>query len=1444
MSVRTDVINLSVNINGDNARNQLNDLRKKAADLSYELKNGVTKGTQEYINKAAELKDVKSQMDSLKQSIGLTSLTQKELNEEVKKLSALRGSVTPFTEEWKIYNDQLQKVIARQFEVKNGVQGFGVFLHKISEEVKHLGILAAGYLGFEFITSQARSIVNGNAKISDSLSQLKIYLHGSTEDAQQLYQQLRKLDTRTGNGDLLDIATIVAKKGVAKDEIVGVTKALDQLFVVLGKEVGDPHEAVASLVKLVNVYSEDHHVTSKNIGDIGAAIQKLTSSGVATGDFLINFAERLAGVRGITGITIQSVLGLGAALQELGQKNESAATAAQKLIVQMFLQPAVYAKAAEQSVEDFSKTLAKDPVEALIKVAGALKNSSAAPQELINAFKEMDINGARVFGVLGDIAGNAEYMRKRLKDANEAFGNISSITEAFNEKNENLAATIAKLGKSFNSLVFSSGVSNFLKDAVNGTANFIQTLKHLPQTINDNRTALIAITGAVLTYIAVKTRAAQASLLKRAAVIVETATDYLQIAAMYIAEAATKAYALAKGVLTGQITLATAAQRVFNVVLASNPLGAVLAVITLAATAISFLTSKTKELTSAEKAKQEVERRAADSYAEEEARIRTLTSVINSNAISLDTRKKALDELIKINPEYLSGLTLENIKTQEGIDKINAYVKALRQKATVQAAQDLNAENLKKDIKLQNTETGLEKKIATGQTGQRDLNDGEKEFLSIGRRASFGISEARLDLWANTNAAKEALQEVRDQRKKIQEEMDATDEIIKANFEKQITTASDNAGKKTSIAEKIIAITIEKLKQQIKDLNDQIENLPAETDKDVALIRQKQAQRDKIQVRVDFLEGKQKKDSEYERLKKEAEKFYQYLLKLQKEAAIKGEEPMQKEIDAVKIKYEELTARSLEFYKKQIINKKKHGEEEKIIEESQRNEIDAIVKKYFNQGLAETAKKEYDLAVSLAREYYAKLKTEAAQSYADGKTSKAEYTLATKKLDAQEKSDLLIIAKDYAGKVKKAQDDVTRAFEKDEAEKTKLLVEETDKRIQLTKAEAIAKANSAIITSQPGTVKNRDAQKDLAKIQYDQDVQALKDKYAEEGIVVDDNNVILVEKHDAYVKQLEDIDHRYWQQVISNIMQYVNIFQSALNSLNQIITNRENKQLADEKKRNDAKKKDYQHQLDNKLISQNVYNIKTQKADDDLAKKQAEIQREQAKREKALKIFSAIINTATAVTQALSSFPPPASFILAAATAVAGGLEIAAISSQPLPELGAGGILRNGPKHKDSQKGLHVVDPITGKTEMLLEREEAVMSAAAMKDDKEYLVKGTPSQIASGLNALNGGTSWNSGALIQMAKWRTEKPASINSNMPKILEQGGIIRPINKASTANDLSGSDNAAILIQMKQELSNLRDDVKGWNERLHAVVSIKEYEKTKAQYDAAKKVSSLSQ
>jgi hypothetical protein len=53
MSVRTDVINLTVNVNGKEAQTNLNELRKKAADVKCEM-DGLGKGTKEYADKAKE----------------------------------------------------------------------------------------------------------------------------------------------------------------------------------------------------------------------------------------------------------------------------------------------------------------------------------------------------------------------------------------------------------------------------------------------------------------------------------------------------------------------------------------------------------------------------------------------------------------------------------------------------------------------------------------------------------------------------------------------------------------------------------------------------------------------------------------------------------------------------------------------------------------------------------------------------------------------------------------------------------------------------------------------------------------------------------------------------------------------------------------------------------------------------------------------------------------------------------------------------------------------------------------------------------------------------------------------------------------------------------------------------------------------------------------------
>lgn len=92
------------------------------------------------------------------------------------------------------------------------------------------------------------------------------------------------------------------------------------------------------------------------------------------------------------------------------------------------------------------------------------------------------------------------------------------------------------------------------------------------------------------------------------------------------------------------------------------------------------------------------------------------------------------------------------------------------------------------------------------------------------------------------------------------------------------------------------------------------------------------------------------------------------------------------------------------------------------------------------------------------------------------------------------------------------------------------------------------------------------------------------------------------------------------------------------------------------------------------LIDAEIASLEAQGAsEEEIAERKAELAREQAKREKALGIFNAIVNTASGVAKALSSAPPPYNFVLAALVAAAGAAQIGTIVAQPLPAAQTGG---------------------------------------------------------------------------------------------------------------------------------------------------------------------------
>lgn len=113
------------------------------------------------------------------------------------------------------------------------------------------------------------------------------------------------------------------------------------------------------------------------------------------------------------------------------------------------------------------------------------------------------------------------------------------------------------------------------------------------------------------------------------------------------------------------------------------------------------------------------------------------------------------------------------------------------------------------------------------------------------------------------------------------------------------------------------------------------------------------------------------------------------------------------------------------------------------------------------------------------------------------------------------------------------------------------------------------------------------------------------------------------------------------------------------------LTNSENAQLKKDKKNNDKKKKNLQTRLNAGRISQKQYNAAVARADEEYDAKAEELQIKQAKRQKAMSISEAIINTALGATKALE-WGWPLGPIFAALLIAQGMASVGLIASTPI----------------------------------------------------------------------------------------------------------------------------------------------------------------------------------
>lgn len=577
MSVKEDKVNLIITINGDKARKELNALDKEARTLKEEMK-GLNKESEEYINKSKRLNEVEDRMKALRAEIGLNAKTLKELNMELRSLTAARQYLQPGTDAFARNEAQIKAVRGRITELNAGIRDTGGMLNVVKNEIRQFGLIAASYLGLQFLGQQITNIISKAGKLSDQLADVAKTTGMSKAEVQALNSELSKMDTRTSTTELRNIAVVAGQLGIAKEEVAGFVESIDKANVALGDEfTGGAQDVAQTLGKLRNVFSD---VKSQNVDEdllrIGNALNELGAAGAATGPVVADFANRIGGVGISLGLTSSEVLGLSATLQELNVNTERGGTAVVRILQKMTTDTEEFAKVANMDLKDFTELVNRDLFAAFQRVVQGVNAGGASATEFSKILDSLGVDGAGASEVISKLAGNMPLLTEKVDLAGKAIQNTDSITNEVSIKNETLGAQLDKLGKKFFAFATSDGIKNFLAGAVEKTSSFLDWLGKVPEFISENVAAFRLLAAGVVAYNAALISARLSAIASTTVERILAATYEIGFKWMLLQENAKKAYAVTTDLLTGKITLAAAAQRAWNFVIALNPVALII----------------------------------------------------------------------------------------------------------------------------------------------------------------------------------------------------------------------------------------------------------------------------------------------------------------------------------------------------------------------------------------------------------------------------------------------------------------------------------------------------------------------------------------------------------------------------------------------------------------------------------------------------------------------------------------------------------------------------------------------------------------------------------------------------------------------------------------------------------------------------------------------------
>lgn len=259
--------------------------------------------------------------------------------------------------------------------------------------------------------------------------------------------------------------------------------------------------------------------------------------------------------------------------------------------------------------------------------------------------------------------------------------------------------------------------------------------------------------------------------------------------------------------LTKSINGAAAAQKALNFLQSASGIGAVIAVITLAATAYALMAKKTYEVSQAMKVRNEIAEATSEKLKSEYGGSLALIAVLKDETQTRENRNAALKQLQQEYPGYLSNVDLDKTKSAElkkEIDKLNT---SIYQRAKAQASLAKLSEIAAKEIDL---EIKREKQMA-------EVKTASMRFAGESASVVEGASQRERDALKLTN---DELARTAQQREEVLKVIKETGTAVEDLNKKQTPAAKPAPGK--SAAPKIkVPIKVEPEVEKVEKLNDE-----------------------------------------------------------------------------------------------------------------------------------------------------------------------------------------------------------------------------------------------------------------------------------------------------------------------------------------------------------------------------------------------------------------------------------------------------------------------------------------------------------------------------------------------------------------------------------------------------------------------------------------------